>query len=186
MISVRILAAAVLASSGLVLSAPALAAPKESAPVVASGGNVMLVKERRHDRGRAHETDRERWRDRRGDRQRRARRDWDRHGDRGRHYGWDRGRHRGWDRGRGHSGHGHGHHAERRRHARHHPRHGYWVGRRFPRVDYVVIHEYDDYYLPPPRRGQYYARVDNDVYLVAEATKRIIDAFVLLDAVGRH
>jgi Ni/Co efflux regulator RcnB len=50
----------------------------------------------------------------------------------------------------------------------------------------VVIHEYDDYYLPPPRRGHYYARVGNDVYLVAEATKRIIDAFVLLDAVGRY
>jgi len=50
----------------------------------------------------------------------------------------------------------------------------------------VVIHEYDDYNLPPPRRGHYYARVDNDVYLVAEATKRIIDAFVLLDAVGRY
>ena len=49
-----------------------------------------------------------------------------------------------------------------------------------------MIHEYDDYNLPPPRRGQYYARVDNDVYLVAEATKRIIDAFVLLDAVGRY
>ena len=48
-----------------------------------------------------------------------------------------------------------------------------------------MIHEYDDYYLPPPRRGHYYARVDDDVYLVAEATKLIIDAFVLLDAVGR-
>jgi Ni/Co efflux regulator RcnB len=48
-----------------------------------------------------------------------------------------------------------------------------------------VIRDYDDYYLPPPRRGHYYARVDNDVYLVAEATKRIIDAFVLLDAAGR-
>ena len=201
MISVRILAAAVLASSGLVLSSPALAAPKESASVVVSGSNVMLVRERRHDRGRAHETGREWSRDRRGhdrrdwnrggdrgyrsDRNRRTRRDWGQHVGRGRHYGWDRGRHRGWDRGRGHSGHGHGYHAERRRHARYHPRHGYWVGRRFTRVEYVVIHDYDYYYLPPPRRGQYYARVDNDVYLVAEATKRIIDAFVLLDAVGR-
>ena len=62
--------------------------------------------------------------------------------------------------------------------------HDYYIGRRFPRVQYVIIDHYDDYYLPPPRRGHYYARVDNDVYLVAEATKLIIDAFVLLDAAG--
>lgn len=86
----------------------------------------------------------------------------------------------------------------RRRHRRHHrrhvrrhvrlwhrhPRRAYWVGRRFPyeRRYYVVIRDYHHYHLPPPPRGHFYARVDDEVFLVAEATKRIIDAFVLLDA----
>jgi hypothetical protein len=137
----------------------------------------------RRDGDRTRHSDRD-WR-RDHDRTRRSDRDWRRddrrdHGkhyrrDRGKHYGWDRGKHYGWNKGK------------KRKHwrARHHPRHNYYIGRRFPRVQYVVIDRYDDYYLPPPRRGHYYARVDNDVYLVAEATKLIIDAFVLLDATGR-
>ncbi len=75
----------------------------------------------------------------------------------------------------------------RRVYWRRHPRHGYWIGRRFPfhHRHYVVIVDYDRYYLPPPRRGHFYVRVDDDVFLVAEASKRIIDAFVLLHAAAR-
>lgn len=230
MISIRVLAAAVLASSGLVLSTPALAAPRDGATVAPWANATVLVKNkhssgkwsntdeseqwRRRDgksdgdrtrtrsddrqrsnddgRARSQRTDREWRRDGNRDRTQRSDRSWRRDNDRGRtqrsdrnwrrdgngnngnHFGWDRGNHYGWDKG------------QKRKHwrARQHPRHRYYVGRQMPRVQYVVIHEYNDYYLPPPRRGHYYARVDNDVYLVAEATKLIIDAFVLLDAAG--
>lgn len=124
----------------------------------------------------------------------RDRDEWRRH-DRGDWRG-DRGRHLGWDRGRGHRWHDddwrkHKHFGKRdfgkkHRHARHHPRHDYWAGRHFRHSRYVVIRDYGDYYLPPPPYGHFYARVDRDVFLVAEGTKRIIDAFVLFDAVGRY
>jgi Ni/Co efflux regulator RcnB len=106
---------------------------------------------------------------------------WEHRHDRGNHYGWDRGRHYGWDR-----DHKHYKKKHKRWHAGHHPRHRYWAGRRLPRTHYVVIERYNDYYLPPPRRGHYYARVDNDVFLVAQATHLIVDAFVLLDAASRN
>jgi Ni/Co efflux regulator RcnB len=131
----------------------------------------------------------DRW-DRRADRRDHRRDDrWDRRADRrdyrwdrGNHYGWDRGKHYGWRDG----GHKHYKHKHKRWHAGHHPRHRSWAGRRLPRTHYVVIERYNDYYLPPPRRGHYYARVDNDVFLVAQATHLIVDAFVLLDAASRN
>lgn len=87
------------------------------------------------------------------------------------------------------SGPSHPHRKHRHRHRWHwhrHPRRAYWIGRRFPdgHRDFVVIVDYRRYRLPPPPRRHFYVRVDNDVFLVAEATKRIVDAFVLLSAVG--
>jgi Ni/Co efflux regulator RcnB len=232
MISIRLIAAAVLASSGLALSTPALSAPKADTAAAPWANQVVLVKEQRRDRNLSNRGANKQWRSRdgqrdagrrgdragRNDRQRnndgdrtrtrRSDRDWRRDGDRtrhsdrdrrrygdrghtrhsgrdwrrdgrhdnGNHYGWQRGKHYGWNKGKKY----------RRWRARHHPRHGHYVGRYLPRrTRYVVIRDYDDYYLPPPRRGHYYARVDNDVYLVAEATKLVIDAFVLLDAASR-
>ncbi|RIK93519.1 MAG: hypothetical protein DCC73_08040 [Proteobacteria bacterium] len=37
--------------------------------------------------------------------------------------------------------------------------------------------------LPPPPRGYIYGYVDNDVLLMAEATHRVVDAIVAIDAV---
>jgi len=215
MIPIRVLAAVVLASSGLILSTPVLAAPKAGASAAPWADEIVLVKQKHRDRNWVTDDDGDQWRndaqrggDRRGDsirrddrkrmhdgdrdRPRYSDRDWRRDGDRDhdRHYGHDRDRrYYGHDHGRRYYGHDHGNHYgwEKQKHwrARHHPRHHYWVGRRFPRVEYVVIDHYDDYYLPPPRHGHYYARVDNDVYLIAEGTKLIIDAFVLFDAASR-
>lgn len=199
---IRFLAAALIAFGGLAVSVPTLAAPKD-ATAEALTGNLLLVGSRDRgewrdgdrgewhgrdgQRGKSRDGDRDRWRDgdRRWDDGRRVeRRDYrghDRGGDGDRHRGWDRGKHYGW----GDRGHPRYYGKHNRWRTGHHPRHGYWVGRSLPRVEYVVIHEYNDYYLPPPRRGHYYVRHGSDVYLVAEATKRIIDAFVLLDAAGR-
>lgn len=49
----------------------------------------------------------------------------------------------------------------------------------------MVILDWRDYGLPLPRPSYAYVRVDRDVYLISEATRRIIDAFVLLEAAGR-
>lgn len=66
------------------------------------------------------------------------------------------------------------------------PRYSYWKGRRLPpRGHYYVIRDYRHYYLPPPPRGYYYVRNGNDVFLVLEATRTIIDAFILLELLGR-
>lgn len=187
---IRLLAAALAASAGLALSLPAIAAPA-AAPAV----NVIQIGSWDRDANRSTQGDwrrddrgdhrRDRRADRRDDRwDRRAdRRDdrWDRR-DRGNHYGWDRGRHYGWrDGDRKYYKNGQKHWR-----AGHHPRHRYWAGRRLPRTQYVVIERYDDYYLPPPRRGHYYVRSGNDVFLIAQATHLIVDAFVLLDAASRY
>lgn len=215
MISIRVLAAVALASSGLILSAPALAAPKAGPSAAPWANEIVLVGKRHGDRNWVTDGDSDKWRndgqrgvDRRGDgirrddrrrmhdgdrdRPRHSDRDWRRDGGRGgdRFYGHDRDwRDYGHDRRRHDYGHDRGNHygwyKQKHWRARHHPRHDYWVGRRFPRVEYVIIDHYDDYYLPPPRHGHYYARVDNDVYLIAEGTKLIIDAFVLFDAASR-
>lgn len=197
---IHTLAAAALALCGLGLAIPAEAAPKPgtqaaahvAAAVAPPAGDIVLVGHR--DRDHRWQRDRDH---RRHSRHERRGRDWDRHRDRddswrhGRHdrSERDRGRHYGWDRGRGHDKHWENKHwknKHKRWHARRHPRHRYWHGRHVPRNRYVVIHDYRDYYLPRPPRGHFYARIDNDVFLVAAATKSIIDAFVLFDAVGRY
>lgn len=151
-----------------------------------------------HDRWGRSDWNHDRWGQ--GDRDHRrdwARRDWDRfgrdwHRDDGRGYGggypygWDRGNHYGWERGAAYGarpGYGRpGWHAR----AYQHPQYRYWVGRRLPRQHYEVVHRYDDYFLPRPGRGTYYARHDNDVYLVAESTRRILGAYVLMDGSYRR
>jgi Ni/Co efflux regulator RcnB len=51
-----------------------------------------------------------------------------------------------------------------------------------PYIHYVVLHDYYDYFLPPPPYGHYYVRYGSDIYLIAAATRLIVDAFLLLDA----
>jgi len=41
---------------------------------------------------------------------------------------------------------------------------------------------YDDYRLPRPQPGYFYADVGGDVYLLAEATRRVIEAVNLVNA----
>ena len=79
---------------------------------------------------------------------------------------------------------GHGQH-RRRIGWRQHPRDWYWVGRHVPHDRFAVIRDYRRYQLPPPGPGHFYARADRDVFLIAEGTRRIIDAFLLFEAVGR-
>lgn len=44
---------------------------------------------------------------------------------------------------------------------------------------------YDDYGLRRPRRGHHYIRVGENIYLIAEATQRVVEAINLLDAATR-
>ncbi len=44
---------------------------------------------------------------------------------------------------------------------------------------------YDEYHLPAPRSGHFYARIGGDIYLLAEATQRVIEAINLVDAATR-
>lgn len=62
---------------------------------------------------------------------------------------------------------------------------------KFYRGDYIPHHvryDYFDYHrhgLPHPKHGRRYIRVGEDVYLIAEATQRVIEAVNILDHVGR-
>ncbi len=51
----------------------------------------------------------------------------------------------------------------------------------------VVYHRvyYDEYRLPRPQLGYFYANIGGDIYLLAEATKRVIEAINLVDAATR-
>jgi Ni/Co efflux regulator RcnB len=44
---------------------------------------------------------------------------------------------------------------------------------------------YGDYDLPRPQPGYIYADVGGDIYLLAEATRRVIEAVILVDAASR-
>jgi len=44
---------------------------------------------------------------------------------------------------------------------------------------------YTEYDLPRPERGYFYAKIGGDVYLLAEATKKVIEAINLVDAATR-
>jgi len=64
-----------------------------------------------------------------------------------------------------------------------------------PRVyvigDYIpttVVYQrvyYQEYNLPQPRSGHFYARIGGDIYLLAEATQRVIEAINLVDQATR-
>lgn len=48
-------------------------------------------------------------------------------------------------------------------------------------VAYRVIVRYDDRHLPKPRPGEVYIETGRDIYLIAEATKRVIEAVNLVE-----
>jgi Ni/Co efflux regulator RcnB len=156
----RLLAAATLASLGLTIPGPvpAVAQPCATASDCTSAAQYQRQDDRR---GRDEYQSRNRDRDRNDDRDRR----YDRNRDRDQ-FRWEYERNHHWRTQRS-------------------PRHDHWVGQRLPsRGAYIVILDYWDYGLPRPRPGYAYVRADRDVFLIAEATKRIIDAFVLLEAAG--
>jgi len=67
-----------------------------------------------------------------------------------------------------------------------HPRWSYWKGRRLPpHGRYYVVRDYGAYHLPRPPRGYYYVRDNDDVFLVLETTRTIVDAFVLFQLLNR-
>jgi Ni/Co efflux regulator RcnB len=51
-------------------------------------------------------------------------------------------------------------------------------------VEYRRI-RYDEYRLPAPGTGHFYANIGGDIYLLAEATQRVIEAINLFDAATR-
>jgi hypothetical protein len=185
MTPIRLLAIATLACCGLFLAPPAISAAIPAAPVPGApaavdaednktfsaqyahrertpGWNQKRSGPRSGDRSRNREWggDRDRSRDRRRDR-----RDF-RERDRGR-YRWDYDRRERWK-------------------TRRHPRYPYWKGRYLPpRGRYLVITNYWDYYLPRPPHGHFYVREGDDVFLVLEATRSILDAFILFELLDR-
>ena len=73
-----------------------------------------------------------------------------------------------------------------RKHRKHHKHNKHWVrGDHIPHD--VVYHRvyYDEYRLPRPQPGYFYANIGGDIYLLAEATKRVIEAINLVDAATR-
>ncbi|MEX2409347.1 MAG: RcnB family protein [Rhodovibrionaceae bacterium] len=62
---------------------------------------------------------------------------------------------------------------------------------KFRHGDYIPHHvhyndfDYRHHGLPHPKHGRRYIRIGEDVYLIAEATQRVIEAINLLDAAGR-
>lgn len=59
------------------------------------------------------------------------------------------------------------------------------VGDEIPRtVTYRRIY-YTEYNLPPPRTGYFYANIGGDVYLLAAATMKVIEAINLIDAAAQ-
>lgn len=63
--------------------------------------------------------------------------------------------------------------------------------KKWARGDYIphdVVYDrvhYERYRLPAPREGQFYANIGGDIYLLAEATQRVIEAINLVDAATR-
>ena len=48
---------------------------------------------------------------------------------------------------------------------------------------YGVIRDRHVYRLPPPPRGHRYAKVDRDIVLIAEATRRVVEVVAMLEEV---
>jgi len=56
-------------------------------------------------------------------------------------------------------------------------------GDRIPDDAHVrVIHDHDRYRVRRPEQGEVYVEIGGDIYLIAEATKRVIEAINLVDA----
>jgi Ni/Co efflux regulator RcnB len=170
MTPIRFFAATAVACAGLLFALPgiAVAAPAEQQTMADPvAGDVELAHGKS---GRAQDDDRYRRRGHDGDRHRARDRHRDRHGDWRRHrdrFHWDYDYRERWRTGR-------------------HPRKPYWKGRHLPpHGRFYVIRNYWDYHLPPPPHGHYYVRDNDDVFLVIEATRTIIDAFILLELLGR-
>jgi Ni/Co efflux regulator RcnB len=51
-------------------------------------------------------------------------------------------------------------------------------------VEYHRVN-YDERHLPAPRAGEFYANIGGDIYLLAEATQRVIEAINLVDEATR-
>ena len=62
----------------------------------------------------------------------------------------------------------------------HHPHY-----RRGDVIERYRVIEYERYKLHRPRRGQVYVEVGGEIYLIAEATQRVIEAINLVDAASR-
>jgi len=179
---IRRIAAATLASCGLLLFPSAIFAAMPAAPVPntlaapdVEDRNAVPVQyaQRDRDRDRSRDWDRDRSRDRNRDRDRRDFRD--RNRDRRDFRERDRDRYR-WEYDR-----------KERWKTKRHPRRPKWKGRHLPRHGrYLVITNYWDYGLHRPPRGHYYVREGNDVFLVLEATRAIIDAFILFELLDRR
>ena len=132
------------------------AAPTLDRAASARSSDVVLVHDDRRDRWNYKDRDRKRYNDRNRYR--------DRHYE---PYRWDYDHKKHWRSDR-------------------HPRRPYWQGRPLPRHGrFLVITDYWNYHLPPPPHGHYYVRVDNDVFLVMEVTRTIIDAFILFELLNR-
>lgn len=55
-------------------------------------------------------------------------------------------------------------------------------------IPHTVVYRrvyYEEYDLPRPRSGYFYANIGGDIYLLAEATQRVIEAINLVDAATR-
>ena len=51
---------------------------------------------------------------------------------------------------------------------------------------YDVIHDYRYYDLAPPPYGHFYAYVDDEVLLIAEATLSVVNFIGILNALSRY
>jgi hypothetical protein len=55
-------------------------------------------------------------------------------------------------------------------------------------IPHTVVYRrvyYTEYNLPPPRQGSFYANIGGDVYLLAQATMKVIEAINLIDAAAQ-
>ena len=52
-------------------------------------------------------------------------------------------------------------------------------------VYYRRIVDYGHYHLPPPPHGHIYAEVGGDILLMLEATRHVVEAVILIDALSR-
>ncbi|MBB4658217.1 RcnB family protein [Parvularcula dongshanensis] len=59
----------------------------------------------------------------------------------------------------------------------------YAVGAPLP-SGYPYVRDRRAYRLPPPPEGHRYAKVDRDIVLVAEASRKVVEVVAIIDALG--